>query len=120
MAQPTGRGVFGLATALAGCTAVRLSASSSLAAFTESKKNRAVPTGAGGSPRDRAQRPVTLTLVFKLVFQHLDLDGLAPKRPAQDRAGQWPPWVWLDRFSFYRTAPQLHYAGGNVHSQISI
>src|SRR5882672_4135717 len=100
MAQPTGRGVFGLATALAGCTAVRLCGLSHFA-LAESKENEAIPACAGGGPRDRAQRPITLTLVFKPVFPHLDLDVLAAKRPAQHRAGPRPPQVWWDRFSFY-------------------
>src|SRR5216684_3561340 len=99
MAQPTGRGVFGLATTLAGCTAVRLCGLSHFA-LAESKESQAIPACAGGGPRDRAQRSITLTLVFKPVFPHLDLDVLAPKRPAQDRAGPWPPQVWLDRFAF--------------------
>src|SRR6266849_7602427 len=99
MAQPTGRGVSGLATALVGCTAVRLSALSSLA-LAESKENQAVPTCSGGGPRDRTQRTVSLTLVMKPVFQHLDFDGLASKRAGQDGTRLRPPWVWLDRFSF--------------------
>src|SRR6266849_5430457 len=119
MAQPTGRGVFGLATTLAGCTAVRLCGLSHFA-LAESKENEAIPACAGGGPRDRAQRTVSLTLVMKPVFQHLDFDGLAAKRPAQEGTGPRSPWVWLDRFASCRTAPQMHYPGGNVHSQIPI
>src|SRR6266849_9901466 len=100
MAQPTGRGVAGLATALAGCNAVRLSGLSHFA-LAESKENQAIPAGAGGCPRDRTQRTVSLTLVMKPVFQHLDLDGLAAKRPAQEGTGPRPPRVWWDWFSFY-------------------
>src|SRR6266852_4431183 len=99
MAQPTGRGVARLATALAGCNAVRLSGLSSLA-LAESKENQAVPTCSGGGPRDRAQRTVSLTLVMKPVFQDLDFDGLAAKRAGQDGTRLRPPWVWWDRFSF--------------------
>src|SRR5712691_3268157 len=99
MAQPTGRGVFGLATALAGCNAVRLSGLSHFA-LAESKESQAIPAGAGGDPRDRAQRTVSLTLVMKPVFQDLDFDVLAAKRPAQDGTGPRPPQVWLDWFSF--------------------
>src|SRR5712691_8636083 len=99
MAQPTGRGVFGLATALAGCNAVRLCGLSHFA-LAESKENEAVPTRAGGGPRDRAQRTVSLTLVMKPVFQDLDFDGLASKRAGQDGTRPRPPWVWRDRFSF--------------------
>src|SRR5713226_470266 len=99
MAQPTGRGVSGLATALAGCTAVRLCGLRHFA-LAESKENEAIPACAGGGPRNRTQRTITLTLVFKPVFPHLDLDVLAPKRPAQDGTGLRPPWVWWDRFSF--------------------
>src|SRR5712692_1519150 len=119
MAQSTGRGVVGWATALAGCTAVRLSGLSYFA-LAEAKEDQAIPACAGGGPRDRTQRTVSLTLVMKPVFQHLDFDGLAAKRPAQDGTGPRSPWVWLDRFAFCRTAPQMHYAGGNVHSQIPI
>src|SRR5438477_12628747 len=64
MAQPTGRGVFGLATALAGCTAVRLSGLSHFA-LAEAKENEAIPAGAGGGPRDRTQRTVSLTLIMR-------------------------------------------------------
>src|SRR5712691_6637471 len=39
-----------------------------------SKEDQTVPTGAGGGPRDRAQRTVSLTLVMKPVFQDLDLN----------------------------------------------
>ena len=100
MAQPTGRGVPGLVTALAGCNAVRLSTLSSLARA-ESKENEAIPACAGGGPRDRTQRTVSLTLVMKPVFQYLDLDGLAVKHASQDGTGpRPPPQVWLDWFSF--------------------
>src|SRR6266851_4284603 len=116
MAQPTGRGDSGLATALVGCTAVRLSGLSHFA-LAESKEDQAIPACAGGDARHRTQRTVSLTLVFKPVFQHLDFDGLAAKRPAQEGTGPRPPQVWLDRFASCRTAPQMHYPGGNVHSQ---
>src|SRR6266849_4930385 len=99
MAQPTGRGVARLATALAGCTAVRLCGLSHFA-LAESKESQAIPAGAGGGPRDRAQRTVSLTLVMKPVFQDLDFDGLASKRAGQDGTQLRPPRVWLDRFSF--------------------
>src|SRR6266853_1491979 len=101
MAQPTGRGVFGLATALAGCTAVRLCGLSHFA-LAEAKENEAIPACAGGGPRDRTQRTVSLTLVMKPVFQYLDLDGLAAKHVAQDGTRLRPPQVWWDRFSFCR------------------
>src|SRR6266852_6960057 len=101
MAQSTGRGVVGWATALAGCTAVRLSGLSYFA-LAEAKENQAIPACAGGGPRDRTQRIVSLTLVMKPVFQHLDFDGLAAKRAAKDGTRLRPPWVWPDRFSFCR------------------
>src|SRR5260370_39303351 len=99
MAQLTGRGVAGLATALAGCNAVRLSGLSHFA-LAESKESQAIPAGAGGGTRDRAQRTESLTLVMNPVFQDLDFDGLAAKRAGQDGTRLRPPWVWLDRFSF--------------------
>jgi hypothetical protein len=42
---------------------------------------------------------------MKPVFQHLDFDVLAAKHAAQDGTRLRPPQVWLDRFSFCRTAP---------------